>query len=463
MNPAQIIPFPGTEAAEPDVRVPGTDLDVSDLTRPLCQLNVFRLRERLWQPALSDAENTVLGHILDKTVGWQRHAETMTIASIARAVGKGRTQVKAAIASLKAKRAITATVCADNNEGLLIAPNLNWRPKMALAIPKRPRPTVNPGRISDHPPGRISDHNRDTPSSYTFSHTPASEPAARPILAVSKKSGRASGEAASPAPCTAGSSVHSGSAADFESGCKQPSLPLARINAAEQAVKARSTAAHDKARESTASDCLERTWRLAWAEKHADMPGAACPAWSVAEKGKVKNTLVALPLKPQELHDMLEWFVRDYDAVIGTHFRWLKTPAPALPTISFMAGMAKSVWGAWTRREQDTWLHNLPDDERREYYRLTREGRMTHEDAVAELTKRKVLRGEFEGLERAKAEAQRRQRIAEAAERQGPAFGPRGTHPASIAAMRQRQAPAASFSPEDADALLAGLKWQGGR
>lgn len=241
-------------------------------------------------------------------------------------------------------------------------------------------------------------------------------------------------------------------------GFKQAAL-FDAVDAAEQAVKARGTVKHQDRRQKATVEALEATWRLAWAEKFAGLPGSECPAWSKAERGKVKMTLCRLPLPPESLHDMLEWVVRDYDAILGTHFRGLKNPAPVLPTISWVAGMGKGFWTAWTRSRQQDFSSTLADADRREYLRLTRDARMTHEEAIAEVTRQKVLKGEFAALEREKEEVARQRRIAERMT-QRPAFTTDAPHPGSVAAARAARS---RTSPDDIAAALAKVDWRGGR
>lgn len=424
-----VLPFVGRAAVAP-----------MDLTNPLHQLNLVRKLSREWRPALSDRDMVILLFVLDHTVCWGRTTYRFTYRGfeegtpISAGTGKGRTQVTEALRSLEAAGAIV--IDPNKRDGLLITFNLKWNPmlpsKRAAACLNSPenrqaecrepgsRGVGNPTPLlEEHLEDQVSrsfrtaDAAEPMPSGKTLS---IPEPSSKKLeVRVRTRPIRPEPENSSPAPVrekivmteqgelfTAGKTLVSAAS----------SIPERQRHSAAQAkLNAR--------RSMTNPAALFATWSEAWAEAYHDVPGARCLPWGKREAGMVKNTLaIKWTGKAEELHDFLDWAVTNWSQIMVDQFGWMsREPAPAVPSIKFIASFRDNFVRAFVKRAIDKALAGLSGHERSIREGMLKEG-LTHEQAMFRLAERRARHDLRAEIEKGKAEVSHQRRAVQA-ERSG--------------------------------------------
>lgn len=407
-----------------------------DPTSPVYQLTVVRRLSREWGPALSDAEFRVLSFIVDHTILWGRSTYRFTYrcfmngTGVSAGIGKGETQVRAALTSLAGKGAIEIK---RSQVGLDISPNREWKPM--IAVPKRLQSGVGPsenrgseprkseGQTHGFPRPYIEEYLEDQvrgalrpavadrrPGSSEDRSIPETKTLAVPVRVRTRPI--PTPEKSAPVEKPRHEITEQGELmlGDTTLVAKGSSIPeRLRPAAAMAKIEARRSMRHGGA--------LFDTWKAAYVEAYGDVRGAGCVAWSKVEMAMVVKQL-AKPFKgtSPELHDFIDWIVTNWGVVLAEQFRWMKREAPPeLPSLRFVLAFKDKFFAAYGRRSVDRYLASLTPEERSIREAMIRKG-LTEKEADQKLAERKAASALRDELERGKAEIAQQRRAASAAQ-----------------------------------------------
>lgn len=422
-----VLPFVGRVAVAP-----------VDLTSQRTQLDAHRQLSRAWRAALSDREYVVLSFILDHCVGWGRPSYKFTYrcfehgTPVSAGVGKAPSKVREILRELEEKGAISTDP--NKRDGLLITPNLEWEPVLPTSKrladrnrapenerAERPEPVSQTARnrapyIEEHLDEQDSGSSRPadaaevTPSGKTLS---IPEPSSKkPEVRVRTRPIRPEPE--NPSPVAPASEKHLVTEqGDLFSNGKV--LVSAASSIPERQRHSAAQAKFNARRSMTNPVALFATWSEAWAEAYHDVPGARCLPWGKREAGMVKNTLaIKWTGKAEELHDFLDWAVTNWSQIMADQFGWMtREPAPAVPSIKFIASFRDNFVRAFGKRSIDKTLAGLSGHERTIREGMLKEG-LTHEQAMFKLAERRARQDLREEIEKGKAEVAHQRKTVQA-------------------------------------------------
>lgn len=379
----------------------------ADLSRVVTVLGAYRWLTRDIGAALTDRETVFLLWVIDRTVGWQKWECTVTYRLLAegdkfsKGLGKSERQLRETVAALAEKGVLRAS--SAGGRGLVLAVNFEWRPEEAmLPIPKRmaegrqgvddERDAEGWGRSDDeilHPDRRIS-------SALPGGNRPPFKGQYKGKLVEDKS------------PTVGRIRVRPGRVLSVEEGFSEEPKASLPENAEEEAFRSPGAAAVDLAalrkriegtrkaanadrtghRSSLRPVDVLTTWRLAFEDAFADVPGAVCPATTVEDRMKFKASVISKWTKtPEELHEFIDYTVRYWPNMIGASFKWMKAnPPPAFPSLRFFMAQKDNILAYWSRRARNTWLDSFDKDDQSRLVDFTLRGGLTHEEA---LTKRR--------------------------------------------------------------------------
>lgn len=168
---------------------------------------------------------------------------------------------------------------------------------------------------------------------------------------------------------------------------------------------------------------LEKTFREAFVETYGDLPGAECPKWSPKNLRQVEDVLCDKWAGPTEdLHDFVDWFVRDWPQTRKSTFEWMArtgSPAPDFPAVRFLfqEKLKDRLISAWGTRTARSWIDRLDDNRKRLYLDLTLKQGKSHEEAVLVMADVRAEAKLEEKMRQTRIEAARMQKAGELAQR----------------------------------------------
>jgi|GEM_PF-2265946 len=346
----------------------------------------YQIVLRRYAHYLTAVEFAVLMQIVDRTAGWGKLEASFTLialregddyySGIAEAVS--RPSMFRALASLEAKGIIKRRLDARNRDKRHYSVNFDWRPNMAVPIPKRLQNKANSGSHCE----TAGYHGETTPSHsetlYTGNH--------RQVISTGNHCAPASRDAAI-------SSVP-------EEGRREVN-PAARVRARVAEAAAASTAARatkmTKASLTASAAAAEAVWREAIREA---FPGVPVPAWGARERGQAINALKLWHRSGVTFNDLLDWTARNWPAIMRKQFKWMtKSPPPDVPTISFVHAFLDQFKECHASGKLEEWLDKA---DRTEIEKIMARG-VTYDEAMHELAKRKVAAGMRDEIEKREA------------------------------------------------------------
>jgi len=366
------------------------------------QRNLMRALSRHWRSELSDREYTMLAYIMDHTVEWGRLAYRFTYRSLAEGtaispsgLNKGEQQLRETLVALERKGAVSVV---RGRDGLAITFNPQWKP--ATVPRKRPADAETPLEIQGGDPRKPKGQTLGNPDLLEKEHledqtrrtTVASGSADAALRNISTSSDFREPQFAVPSqirqrarPTRLTTNVDDVQR-QFDLG------DAARVPAASVSDEQKAVAAAGKLkshREFKNPGSFWNTWEAAWNEVYGNA-GASLTAWTKADMGALNKTVIAKwKGSAAELHEFVDWSVREWSMIRVTEFGWMKRdPAPMAPSIRFFLHFAPRFVAAFNKREVDRALSGLDTRER------TRREMMIKQGASAEEADREIAKGQ---------------------------------------------------------------------
>jgi len=367
---------------------------------------VYQRAIREWRPHLDTYEFSVLLEIIDRTAGWNKAEVNVSTARLLDGdkmyAGLGsqmhRSKMFKALAGLEAKGFVTRS--RDRKGHLVIQFNKKWSPDM-LNLPKRLQ-----GRS---PTETLPVSNGDFPVSN-----------GDPVYSIPEM--------------VSGDSNPLGSAEP-----RPVPNPMANVRAAlETAVSAHRAAATTRAAKTAKVETsvgIEAAWKAAMLEA---FPGSMHVPFSIREKAQIKAKVKAwLHAGEIGFPEFVDWAVRNWSAVLAKQFSWMtRSEPPKTPSLPFLLHFIGQFAECWSEGKLDEWL---AAPERTEMEKLLASG-LSHEEAAAEIGKRRATEGMREENQKAIAEARSIRRQAKIVEQRTRNVEVAPVHPRSRAAEEQRAA-----------------------
>jgi hypothetical protein len=447
----------------------------ADLSNPLTGINAIRWLSREIANAVTDREFRFVVWVIDHTLGWGRETYTATYREmehgnpVSKGVGKSRTVLAEIVAALAARGLL---ICEQaGTHGLTLSINYSWKPEGEAMLPTpkrlagttrsvanteegfetRPETRMPPVRKPGCPPSGNPDPFIEQSSEQPVENNPPptvrwrSRPGT--VSPQSKVSVPEPKRLRSPAPTLASTvvslparpreAVSSGSEDLF--GAPMPREAKAPVSAAQVAVRA-TEARRAALRSMLRPGPLMQTWRIAFEEAYAEIPGAVFPPPTQLDLGKVKSALIAKWTgKTEELHDFIDFTVRNWHLLMDTAFSWMtKDPPPAYPSLRFFLAFRQRFQDQWSGRTTEKWINNLPMGEQRRFLELTMKQGMSSELALAKIGEERATIKLREEMEKREAEANRKMAVGLLAKKQAdtrPVYTEDNPHPRSAVAL----------------------------
>lgn len=208
----------------------------------------------------------------------------------------------------------------------------------------------------------------------------------------------------------------------------------------------------DALRSTATPSALMKTWQAAFEDTFVDIPNAVFTPPSMIDLGKLKSAVLEKWRgKTEDLHDVIEFTVRNWRGIMERQFGWMtKSPPPTLPSLTFFIQFRLQFIDIWTSRATDRWLDDLPANDRTRLIELTFKQGLSTEVALAKIGEEKALLRMRQENERIRQEALADKRTGLIALQQAnrvPVYGVHNPHPQSYAAQKQAEAAAREAHP----------------
>lgn len=326
--------------------------------------NVFGKRHRLdreWMSSLKPTEYMVLSLVFDRTIGWGKPSERITIRDFVEGkrnatcgTSLSRRTVIAVLAAL-AKRGVLMRRGRDGN---VYEINFAWEPEGAQPVPLAEADQPARGRHRCRP---------STPEVQT-AHSNSAD-AAPHKKKIEEEDLKEENDSAS---LRLRSREGGGGFAKKTPKVRDRPKPTSSFNPRE----------------------LRSRWETAWRET---FEGTTCPLWCPKERGQVRQ-LAQEQIAGGTLPTFLEWAVREWALIMNTRFTWMDRARPSFPSIGFMLGLKEKFFEAWNDRQTLCQELNMTAEQR--LIRRYRRGGMGYEDAKVEADKMLERRQRHSCLER---------------------------------------------------------------
>lgn len=434
----------------------GGTSDISALIEakdPVAQQTIMRRLTRDWIRPLEPSEFQMLAFILGATCNWGKldrrftyryieHGDNMTAGT-----GVSPRHARRLVTALEDKGAISVDRSDMHTLGLLIRPNLNWKPEVGmLSLPKRIKDATHTDETPADGFGRTPRTDLAGPSGHGWpdikedlQNISPEEP-----LAGSSTSSRAGGETLNFLPQS-----QTRKRTRPALPAKEPTPPVAATPPSKfdpakvvAELQAKSADKADKAKLNLKPVSLEATYRAALRDgfEGSDLPLPA--AWGAKERGQAKKLFEGYSqLSAEDAHECLRWVVLNWRALRSSLFGWMtRSPAPDVPHIGFLLSRRVNIVAAFVDYRTDGRIDRIEDEDTRRVAKLVRAGK-SDEQARLQVAEENAVRRMREENAKAKQDASHLLRAAQIAEKQMEKKyrGRAEIHPQSETAQRLRR------------------------
>lgn len=307
---------------------------------------------RDWAGHLTGNEMTMVGVLLDRTVGWGRREAYFTIRALLDGDAKysglkmSRSTAFRVLKSLEDRGLIKRRKDASVPDRVHFTVNLEWRRATVVAFPARSEGQCQSDTNQCH--DDINQCHSDTLSTginlrVSQTGNQARPPATLPLSEIMEVRGSKSGPTA------------------------------VRVQ----------DEAHVRAAPQANLDAVEEAWRDALVDT---FPGTAYRSWTVRQKAQVK-TVLRTWRGDCTFPQFVTWALNNWTAIIRKQFKWMtKVPPPTVPTLSFFIAFIDQFSDARADNVLEDWLSN---EDRTEIERMMGRGQ-TYEQATAKLGRSKA-------------------------------------------------------------------------
>ena len=325
------------------------------------ELTIVQVYQRLardWAAALTSHEVSLMLHIIDRTLGWQKTRVTISTRrfldgdTVYCGLAMSRATMFRTLRSLEDKSLIVRHDDPHGRKIKVYAVNLGWKPHM-LAVAKRLKKQSQP----DTTPSHIG---------TTQSHVETREKEKGEKEEVENELSGA------PEPSVP------------DTGDNSSRAPNEIIRAAGQTFRAVRAQPEGNSVKAIVQHA-EALWRDALAEHH---PTAMAQRWSMREVGMVKGKAKDwIHVRQISFPDFVEWCVINWAQIMRKQFKWMtKSPPPDVPNLGFLVSFMSQFADCWGDDKFREWLTSA---ERTEHEKLLAKG-FSPEEAAAELGKRRA-------------------------------------------------------------------------
>lgn len=434
---------------------PAADANLKDYR---VQQEAFRWLSREVMHAASTPEKAVLVHIFTMSIGMGDPAMRTTYRALecggewTDGLGMSRTQIYTAISGLAAKGILNTVVA--SSVGMEISINLAWLPATPWNERRGREVLATPKRLAHLASGSTEDtgsENRTTPIRKTeLPHSENRTPYRKnqeentlvenTILPVARSRVR-------PVPQISPVEEIQETIPPQTSGGDVSRSPAERVRERVEGSRRSANEAKTDHRSSIRPADVLKTWRIAFEGAYADVPGAMCPTPTREDAMKLKAAVInKWTRSPAELHDFVDFTVRNWSNMTASSFPWMKSnPPPVFPTLRFFIGQHVNVLDYWSKVRRNDWINSFDRDDQSRLLAFTLRDGLTREAALAKLGEEKAERRLREENERIRREANEKLSTALIAlDRAGnqPVYGVHNPHPQSAAAKRAALGPA---------------------
>lgn len=335
---------------------------------------------REWRPGLDVQEFCILMELIDRSIGWGKWVLEISQGRVYNGDKMyaglrhqmARSTFDAKLKTLRSKGVVRIMGLKDRSE---IEVNTRWRPEMAgLPVPKRLKNGAEKPSSVDHW-GAF-----DTPTAGVGSPDSRGAVSREPGTIEHNRENEVRRTKSSGEPCSPGTP----SAPD---GPAKAKVEAALADARQRNAAARAgRTARAKKRGSSGAD-YEAIWRSAEIEIGE---GLGHTGWTQKQMARMRQIARLYTYTRLSFTEFLEWSVLNWPAIISRQFSWMtRQSPPRVPNVEFFLNFYKGFIECHAEQRLEGWLVKGEADR---LQKLKASG-MSHEEALAEIGRRRAARG----------------------------------------------------------------------